>query len=73
MEAFNITVGVSNIISCITGACTLGIYRKNEPCKMTTHLDVSKQQLLTAFEDLAKYAKDLERSEYKKLETDCNE
>ncbi|KAG6877655.1 hypothetical protein C0993_005280 [Termitomyces sp. T159_Od127] len=73
MEAFNIAVGVSNIINCVTGACTLGIYRKNEPCKIDTHLDTSKQQLLTAFDDLAKFANILERSEYSKLETDCNE
>ncbi|KAG6871049.1 hypothetical protein C0995_008806, partial [Termitomyces sp. Mi166 len=73
MEAFNIAVGVSNIVSCVTGACTLGVYRKNEPCKIVTHLDVSKQQLLTAFDDLAKYAYDLGKNEYQELEKGCNE
>ncbi|KAG6886898.1 hypothetical protein C0995_003505 [Termitomyces sp. Mi166 len=73
MEAFNIAVGVSNIVNCVTGACTLGMYQKNERCKINIHLDASKEHTMIAFKDLAKYASVLDRNEYSELEKDCQD
>ncbi|KAG6876588.1 hypothetical protein C0993_002014 [Termitomyces sp. T159_Od127] len=73
MEAFNIAVGVSNIVNCVTGACTLGVYRKNESCKIITHLEKSKEQLSTALKDLAKFADVLDINEYEELAKDCQD
>ncbi|KAG6871681.1 hypothetical protein C0995_001474 [Termitomyces sp. Mi166 len=69
MEAFNIAVGVSNIVNRVTGA-TLGMYHKNE---LNVHLDASKEHTMAAFKDLAKYASALDRNEYNELEKDCKE
>ncbi|KAH0580399.1 hypothetical protein H2248_001901 [Termitomyces sp. 'cryptogamus'] len=73
METFNIVVGISYIVNCVTGACTLEVFRKNERSIITTHLDTSQKQILIAFKDLAKYARDLGMDEYQELEKDCKD
>lgn len=73
MEAFNVAVGVSNIVNCVTGVCTLGAYKKHESYKIDNYLDKSKAQLLQAFGDLADYARDLGADELEELQKGCKE